>query len=315
MINPNYIMREYDDALLNIFKNGFDVSGDRTGVGTRCSFGLNTKYDISQRVPVMTKRKVAWKSIVKEVLWYISGSSNIGDLENSGCKIWTPWVNDEFTEKHNLPKKSGGYIYGFNLIHFGADLHQYINRETHVKFNHDTEDCVLDVMFPNSMGFNQLDYVINTLKNNPYSRQACFTFWRPDTNDRAILPACHAFYSFIVSPDLNGDMNVLNCHLFQRSADYPIGVGMGNLWTATLFTYMIAQQLGFKVGSLYHSGSHCHVYHNALEPTMEYLSRIEEPDSPILKLNYKPSIYDYTIDDFELIDYNPLDSIKFPIAV
>lgn len=292
MNNPNYIMREYDDALLNIFENGFDIDGDRTGVGTRCLFGINTKYDISNRVPIPTKRKVAWKSIVKEVLWYISGSSNIGDLEESGCKIWTPWINDEFTTKHNFPEKSGGYLYGFNLIHFGANIHN-----------------------PNDKGFNQLDYVINTLRDNPKSRQACFTFWRPDTNNQAILPACHAFYSFIVSPDENGEMNTLNCHVFQRSADYPIGVKMGNLWTATLFTYMIAQQLGFKTGMLYHSASHAHIYHNALESTMEYLSRNEELDSPILKLNHKASIYDYTPDDFELIDYNPLGAIKFPIAV
>lgn len=315
MSNPNYVMHEYDSALRRIIIEGFDIDGDRTGVGTRCLFGINTTYDISERVPVLTKRKAYWQSIVKEVLWYISGSSNIADLEASGCGIWTPWVNDEFTTKHNLPKKNGGYLYGFNLIHFGADLHEYIRRNEYEKNNHTVSQTDLDIMFPNSIGFNQLDYVINTLRKNPKSRQACFTFWRPDTNHMALLPACHAFYSFIVSPDQHGNMNVLNCSIFQRSADYPIGVGMGNLFTATLFTYMIAQQLGFNVGKVYHSASHAHVYHNAMGATNEYLSREEEPNSPILKLNYKPSIYDYTIDDFELIDYNPLGFIKFPIAV
>lgn len=295
MKNQNYILSDYDEALKNLLENGFDIDGDRTGVGTRCLFGLNTKYDISERVPVLTKRKVAWKAIVKEVLWYISGSHNINDLEAMGAKIWTPWKNKEFTVKHKLPEGSGGYIYGFNLIHFGADIHEY---EEHKR-----------------SGFNQLDYVINTLKNNPKSRQACFTFWRPDTNDRAILPACHAFYSFIVSPDKNGEMKVLNCHLFQRSNDYPIGTGMANLWTATLFTYMIAQQINMSPGMLYHSGSHCHIYHNALEATKEYCSRSLEPNSPILRLNKKDSIYDYVADDFELEDYNPLPGIKFPIAV
>lgn len=290
--NPNYVMREYDLALRDIIDNGFDIDGDRTGVGTVAKFGINTKYDISERVPVMTKRKVAWKSIVKEVLWYISGSSNINDLEAMGAKIWTPWKSKDFETKHGLPEGSAGYVYGFNLIHFGAD--------------------VKDV---EPKGFNQLDYVINTLRANPKSRQACFTFWRPDTNSQAILPACHAFYSFIVSPDENGEMNVLNCHLFQRSADYPIGVGMGNIWTATLFTYMIAQQLGMKTGHVYHSGAHCHVYKNAIDATVEYLEREDEPDSPILKLNKRGSIYDYVPEDFELIDYNPLPPIKFNIAV
>ena len=298
-MNPNYIMREYDEALANIYHNGFDIDGDRTGVGTRCLFGLSTKYDISNRVPVLTKRKVSWQSIIKEVLWYISGSHNINDLESMGAKIWSPWKSGEFTDKHDLPEGSGGYIYGFNLIHFGANI---LDFENHPK----------DEIY---QGFNQLNYVINTLRANPKSRQACFTFWRPDTNHMAILPACHAFYSFIVSPDKDGNMTTLNCHLFQRSADFPLGVGMGNLWTATLFTYMIAQQLNMKVGMLYHSSSHCHIYHNALESVAEYKSRKDEPDSPILQLNKKNSIYDYTIDDFILNDYNPLTPIKFAIAV
>jgi thymidylate synthase len=309
MYNPNYILHQYDHALNKILTEGFDIEGDRTGVGTKCLFGLNTKYDISTRVPVLTKRKVNWKAIVKEVLWYISGSHNINDLESMGAKIWTPWKNKQFTDKHRLPEGSAGYVYGFNLIHFGAniqDMESWKNKEY----------LDTDVACPQpTEGFNQLDYVINTLRANPKSRQACFTFWRPDTNNQAILPACHAFYSFIVSPDKNNEMKVLNCHLFQRSNDYPIGVGMGNIWTGALFTYMIAQQLNMVPGILYHSGAHCHIYHNAIEPSTEYCSRLDEPDSPILILNKKPSIYDYTPDDFELINYNPLPSIKFPIAV
>lgn len=308
--NPNYIMREYDQALRRIVTEGFDVEGDRTGVGTKCLFGLSTSYDISERVPVLTKRKVAWKSIVKEVLWYISGSHNINDLESMGAKIWTPWKNKEFTDKHNFPEGSAGYVYGFNLIHFGADIHD-------LEYKKRSGDGVLcsDCGSSVNEGFNQLDYVINTLRSNPKSRQACFTFWRPDTNHKAILPACHAFYSFIVSPDENGEMNVLNLHVFQRSNDYPIGVGMGNLWTGTLFVYMIAQQLGMKPGKLYHTGSHCHIYHNALDSAREYCSREEEPDSPKLILTKRDSIYDYVPEDFELVEYDPLPAIKFEIAV
>lgn len=317
-MNPNYVMYEYDEALSRIMDEGFDIDGDRTGHGTRALFGLSTKYDISERVPVLTKRKVAWKSIVKEVLWYISGSHSINDLEDMGAKIWTPWKNDQFTEKHGLPQGSGGYVYGFNLIHFGADINAFEQAEEIRKLNPALVNQV-DNIDPRlklwQTGFNQLDYVINTLKANPKSRQACFTFWRPDTNHMAILPACHAFYSFIVSPDENGEMKDLSCHLFQRSADYPIGVGMGNIWTATLFTYMIAQQCGLKPKVVYHSASHCHVYKNAFGATMEYLSRDEAPDSPILKLNPKESIYDYTVEDFELLGYEALPKIDFPIAV
>ena len=274
MPNPNYLLTPYDEGLKRILEEGFLVEGDRTNVGTKVAFGINTEYDISERVPVLTKRAVAWKSIVKEVLWYISGSHSISDLEAMKCGIWTPWKNPEFTKQHNLPEGSGGYIYGFNLIHFGADIKDVELYKDFRRKGYDVKDS--------KWGFNQLDYVINTLRENPKSRQACFTFWRPDTNDRAILPACHAFYAFNTSPDENGDMKVLNCHLFQRSADWFVGVGMGNVCTGTLFTYMIAQQLGMKPGKLYHSGANCHVYLNAVDLAGEYLNREEFPNSPIL---------------------------------
>lgn len=291
----NYILREYDKNLADILHTGFSINDDRTGVGTINLFNLSTTVDISTRAPILSKRKVAWKSVVKEVLWYISGSHSIKELEESGCGLWTPWKNDAFTAQHNIPEGSGGYIYGHNLIHFGANIR---------------EDGTLG-----EDGFNQLDYVINTLKANPASRQACFTFWRPDTNHMAILPACHAFYTFIVSPDANGDLTVLNCHMFQRSNDYPIGVGMANLLTGTIFTRLIAQQLGMSVGKLYHTGAHCHIYNNAVGAVTEYVERQEEPASPILTINPRDSIYDYTIEDFEVSDYNPLPAIKFAIAV
>lgn len=288
-------MQEYDAALNRIVNEGWDQT-ERTGKGCRTLFGLTTRYDISERVPVLTYRKIAWKSFVKEVLWYISGSANIHDLEAMGCGVWTPWINDEFTESRGLSQGSIGYGYGRNLIYFGSEI----------------TDINLDA------GFNQLDYVINTLKNNTGSRQAMFIMWRPDKLNEVLLPACHFAYHFMVSPDENGEMNQLTCQVFQRSNDYPIGVGSGNLFIGTLFTYMIAQQCGLKPKELIHSGSHCHVYHNSMTETKEYLNRAMElpaRPSPKLVLNPKPSIYDYTVEDFELFDYNPYPSIKFPIAV
>ena len=315
-------MRQYDTAMQSILDDGFSMP-DRTGIGCKAKFGVSTDYDISTRVPIMTKRKVAYTSIIKEVLWYISGSHSINTLEKMGAKIWTPWKNNEFTRKNGLPEGSGGYIYGFNLIHFGANIYateawkQDVERTFPELGPYDEEVySKAGINIPvHLLGFNQLDYVINTLRVTPTSRQACFTFWRPDTNHMAILPACHAFYSFIVSPNDQGEMKVLNCHVFQRSADYPIGVGMGNLWTATLFVYMIAQQLDMVPGKLYHSAAHAHIYDNAIDSTTEYLNRTEEPDSPILTLNKAASIYDYKVEDFTISEYSPLPSIKFNIAV
>jgi len=287
-------MREYDLALEKIMREGWDQT-ERTNKGCKTLFGLTTRYDISQQVPVLTFRKIAWKSFVKEVLWYISGSDNIHDLEKMGCGVWTPWVNDEFTRRTGFAQGSLGYGYGPNLIDFGGDLNA-----------------------PRRQGVNQLDYVIETLKTNPGSRQAMFVMWRPDKLDEVLLPACHFAYHFMISPDQNGEMKDLTCQIFQRSCDYAIGVGAGNLFIGTIFTYLIAQQLGLKPKELIHSGSHCHVYHNAIDSTRDYLGRAlydKAPPSPRLVINPKPSIYDYTIDDFELLDYNPLPKITFPIAV
>lgn len=290
-----YIMREYDQALDRIVQEGWDQQ-ERTGHGCRSYFGLTTRYDISERVPVLTYRKIAWKSFVKEVLWYISGSNNIHDLEATGCKVWTPWINDEFTERCGLDQGSIGYGYGHNLIHFGAEI---------------------GISTRLNPGFNQLDYVINTLRNNPSSRQAMFIMWRPDKLDQVLLPACHFAYHFMVSPDENGEMKNLSCEIFQRSNDYIIGCH-ANLFIGALFTYMIAQQLNLRPKELIHSGSHCHVYQNALSSANEYLLRtktLPEKSSPILKLNPKPSIYDYTPDDFELLGYDAYPKMTIPIAV
>lgn len=291
-----YILKEYDDALLKIVNEGWE-QGERTGHGCKTYFGLTTRYDISERVPLLTFRKIAWKSFVKEALWYISGSDKISDLQAQGCNIWTPWIDDNFTDRHQFEPTSIGYGYGMNLIHFGGNLSK---------------------IHPLKGGFNQLDYVIDTLRQNSASRQAMFVLWRPDKIAQARLPACHFAYHFMVSPDENGQMNQLSCEVFQRSCDYPIGVGAGNLFIGAIFTYLIAQQLNMKPKWLIHAGSHCHVYNNAMEATREYLKRVEEypaRPSPILTINKKPSIYDYTIEDFKLTEYDPLPKINFPIAV
>lgn len=297
-----YIMRQYDDALRLIMEAGYDQP-DRTGVGRRTVLGITTRYDLSTgQVPVLTGRSVKWESIVKEVLWYISGSDNIHDLEAMGAKIWTPWINDEFTEKHGFEQGSIGYGYGPNLIHFGADMQD-------VYENPDEK-----------LGFNQLDYVINELKAKPFSTQALFTLWRPDKVKEVVLPPCHHTYQFIVSPDGNGNPTWLDCVLFQRSNDYPVGVGMGNLFTASIFTHLIAMELGLKPFQLTHMGSHCHIYQNQFEAVNKYLQQVgdqsrEAPSSPTLHIEKQPSIYDYKPEHFTIMDYNPLPSIKFPVAV
>lgn len=285
----DYLFSDFDKNLTNILENGIQMPNDRTGVGCKFLYGLNCNIDISERVPILTKRKVAWKSIVKEILWIISGSDKISDLESMGSNIWTPWINNDFTAKYGLEKTSIGYGYGPNLRNFGGDI-------------------------GTTQGFDQLQYVINSLRENPTSRQILFTLWRPDKLNQVLLPACHHTYQFITEPDENGEWKKLNCVMFQRSCDYPIGVGMGNLLGGTIFTRLIAQQVGMKPEKLIHMGGHCHIYSNALEQAKEYLERSELP-SPKMNIKKCNNILDYTINDFELTDYVAHPSIKMPIAV
>jgi len=295
-----YIMSGYDEALEMILKYGYDQP-DRTGVGRRTLIGMTTRYDLSEgRVPILTYRRVKWQAIVSEVLWYLSGSGNIHDLEDLGSKVWNAWINDEFTDKHSFEQGSIGYGYGPNLIHFGADLLDVHENPTE------------------KLGFNQIDYVINELKTKPWSTQALFTLWRPDKVKEVVLPPCHHTYQFILTPDENGNPTKLVCFLFQRSNDYPVGVGMANIFTAALFTRLIALELGVDASQVIHTGSHCHIYTNQFNSVNEYLLRAQKLPalpSPMLKIEKQVSIYDYKLEHFIIDDYDAYEPIKFPVAV
>ena len=211
-----------------------------------------------------------------------------------GSKVWDYWRDDEWALKNGFEEGSIGYGYGTNLIHFGCDLND----------------------MDNNPGFNQLDHVINELKYNRNSRRILWNFYRPDKsgiNDTR-LPACHTQYQFIPTPDESGELNDLNLCVTQRSCDSFIGGLSTNLQGATFYMYMIAQQVNMKPKILYHFAPHFHLYNNHENNLKEYLSR-ECPNSPILKLNKRNSIYEYTADDFELIDYNPLEKMKVEVAV
>jgi thymidylate synthase len=282
-----YILDNFDDNLRKVLDHGYDMM-DRTGVGCRYLPGITTEIDISQRVPVPTRRKTAWKSMLKEYLWFLTGSDNINDLRAMGSKVWDSWDDPEWAKKNGFKEGSIGYGYGPNLIRYGADINN-----------------------PEDKGFNQLDYVINELKTNPNSRRILFSFYRPDKqgSSNVKIDTCHHTYQFIVEPNKK-----LSCVMFQRSNDAFIGNLSTNLQGAAFYTYMIAQQTGFTPSKLIHCGAHFHIYNNHFEAVREYLER-DKPNSPILILNKRDSIYDYTSDDFTLEDYNPLPSMKLEIAV
>jgi thymidylate synthase len=288
--NPNYILRSFDENLAKIMDEGYDMQ-DRTGVGCRYLPGVTTTIDISERIPVPTLRATRWKAMLAEYLWFLTGSDRISDLrEKFGSKVWDSWEKPEWAESKDLPKDSIGYGYGPNLIKYGGSLYPLDGPP---------------------YGFNQVDHVINLLRNNPNSRRILMSFFRPDKQgpENTVLDPCHLIYQFIPEPN-----NKLSCVVYIRSNDMFVGALSTNIQGAAFYTHMFGQQAGFTPSKLIVMSAHAHVYSNHFEFVEEYLSR-PEVDSPILKLNKKESIYDYTLDDFELSEYNPLPKMKIPIAV
>lgn len=289
----NYTLVDFDNHLQKVLDEGYEMM-DRTGEGVKYIPGVRIEVDISERVPVPTRRRTNWKSMLKEYLWFLTGSDKIEDLNNLGSKVWDYWRNDDWSSKNGFQKSSIGYGYGPNLIHCGGDLKD----------------------LEKNPGVNQIDYVINELKTNPNSRRILFDFWRGDKTgkDDVILNCCHMVYQFVVSPNKFGQMTDLNCIVYARSTDAFVGALSTNLQGASFYTYMIAQQVGMNPKKLIFNSGHFHIYINHIPFVKEYLSR-PIIDSPILVLNKKNSIYEYTSDDFNLIEYEPLDKMNVPIAI
>jgi thymidylate synthase len=274
-------MKQYIDLVKHVLEHG-NEKGDRTGTGTKSVFGYQMRFDLSKGFPMVTTKKLHLKSIIHELLWFIKGDTNIKYLQENGVKIWNDWAD----ENGNL-----GPVYG----------HQWRNW--------------------NSDDIDQLQDVINTIKNNPDSRRMLVAAWNPsvlpDTsvsfsenvaNNKAALPPCHAFFQFYVAD------GKLSCQLYQRSADIFLGVPF-NIASYALLTMMIAQVCDLKVGDFVHTFGDAHIYNNHKEQFDLQLSR-ETRELPTMKIN--PEIKDitgFTFEDFELLNYNPHPGIKGKVAV
>ena len=274
-------MKQYIDLLKHVQEKGI-LKSDRTGTGTKSVFGYQMRFDLSDGFPLVTTKKIHVKSVIHELLWFLKGTTNIAYLKENGVRIWNEWAD----ENGDL-----GPVYG----------HQWRNW--------------------NSEGLDQIQEVINTLRDNPNSRRMLVSAWNPsvlpDTkasfsenvaNNKAALPPCHAFFQFYVSN------NKLSCQLYQRSADVFLGVPF-NIASYSLLTMMMAQVCGFESGDFIHTFGDAHIYSNHNEQVKEQLSRELKP-LPTMKLNTKiKAIFDFTFEDFELLNYNPHPLIRGVVAI
>jgi thymidylate synthase len=308
-----YVMKDYDSALERILKEGVRKE-NRTGVDTIALFGIQSRYRIDEYFPFLTGRKLRFESMIGELIWFLSGSTNNEDLKNLGCKFWTPWVDEEFEKKHGFAPGSFGPVYGFQLRHFGGEYGNGIGGEKNTLNNCVT---IIDVETDDaddhhySMygtgGFDQLAYMMDRLKNHPDCRRILFSLWNPQQMHQMRLPPCHyTFQCFVHDGKLSGELT-------QRSCDFPVGVPF-NIAFYSAFIYMLAQQTGLEPYEFVHSTVDSHIYANQIEAVEEYLAR-SKPDSPKLELNKAEDIDLYKPEDFVLKDYEPQPTMKFEVAV
>ncbi|WP_138414273.1 thymidylate synthase [Sinomonas gamaensis] len=267
----------YEDLLRDVFDNG-TYKADRTGTGTRSVFGRQIRFDLADGFPLITTKRVHFKSVAVELLWFLRGDSNVNWLQDQGVSIWDEWADRD---------GELGPVYGV----------QWRSWPT-----------------PDGKHIDQISQVMESLRSNPDSRRHIVSAWNVAEVSKMALPPCHAFFQFYVEPGRDGAPGKLSCQLYQRSADMFLGVPF-NIASYSLLTCMMADQLGLEPGEFIWTGGDCHIYSNHFEQVREQLSR--EPRSyPRLKINRKPeSIFDYEFGDFEILDYNPHPAIKAPVAV
>lgn len=288
----NHEEQQYLNFIKDIILNGIHKS-NRTNVDTLSIFGHQMRYSLRNgRIPLLTTKRVFWKGIVEELLWFIKGSTNERTLSEKGVKIWQDNGTRSFLDSRGLiDREEGdlGPIYGFQWRHFGAE---YI-------------DCHTDY---SGKGKDQLMEVIKTIKEDPNSRRIILSAWNPIALDKMALPPCHVLCQFYVA---NGE---LSCQMYQRSCDMGLGVPF-NIASYSLLTILIAHICNLKPGDFIHTLGDAHIYSNHIEPLKEQLTRIPRPFPTLRILRHHGNIEDYTIDDLQLLSYDPYPSIKMDMVV
>ena len=282
-----------------VLREGIDKS-DRTGTGTRSVFGHQMCFDLSEGFPMVTTKKLHLKSILHELIWFISGDTNIRYLCQNGVRIWDDWPFATYA-------KSADYD-GIDIRAFAARVAD--DAEFAAKWGDLGPVYGYQWRFwPGPNGpVDQLRDVLEGIRRNPDGRRHIVSAWNPGYIDQMALPPCHAFFQFYVA---NGK---LSCQLYQRSADIFLGVPF-NIASYALLIHMMAQDLGLGVGDFVHTLGDAHIYSNHLEQVQLQLSRELRP-LPSLRLNPDvKSIFDFRYEDVELVDYDPHPHIPAPVAV
>lgn len=288
-------MKQYIQALEHILENG-KQRDDRTGIGTKGVFGYQMRFNLRDGFPAVTTKKLAWKSVVSELLWFLEGSTDerrLAEIHFGKTRkevvdkktIWTANANKQGVElghANNDTQKELGPVYGKQWRSWGKDVG----------------------------GEDQIRKIISDLKTNPNSRRHIVSAWNVDKLEEMALPPCHTMFQFHIQD------KELSCHLYQRSADMFLGVPF-NIASYSLLVYIFSEILNLTPGDFIWTGGDCHIYNNHLEQVREQVKRepLQAPKIQIPKLRSIEDVLSSTPKDYRLIDYSPMESIKAPMAV
>lgn len=314
-------MKQYLDLEKYVLENGTQ-KGDRTGTGTISTFGYQMRFDLQEGFPIMTTKRVPFKLVVSELLWFLHGDTNIRYLLQHNNNIWNEWAFERFV-------KSDDYK-GEDMTDFGlrAERDSAFKEVYQAEMEKFKAWILEDEAFANKYGelgniygkqwrewktsqgetIDQLADLIEMIKTNPNSRRLIVSAWNPEDIPNMALPPCHSLFQFYVAD------GKLSCQLYQRSADIFLGVPF-NIASYALLTHLIAREVGLEVGEFIHTMGDAHLYNNHIEQVKEQLSRTPHK-LPKLVLSDKPAtIFDFDVADISLDGYNPDPAIKAPISV
>ena len=277
-------MRQYHDALRTVLEHG-QASTDRTGTGTISYFGLQSRYALDDGFPLVTTKKLHLKSIIHELLWFLSGDTNIAYLRQNGVSIWDEWAD----ENGDL-----GPVYGHQWRRFPRLLPSGQDLDGQPLFLAGHVDQIADL--------------VRAIRTTPDSRRLIVSAWNPGDVPDMALPPCHTLWQVRI---LGGRMHL---QLYQRSADMFLGVPF-NIASYALLLVMLAHVTGYRPGDFVHSIGDAHIYANHLDQVRTQLARTPKPLPRLHLRRQVDSIFDFRYEDFEVLDYHPDPAIKAPVAV
>ena len=290
-------MKQYLDLCRYILENG-ETRMDRTQTGTKSCFGYQMRMDLREGFPLLTTKKVFFRGIAEELLWFISGNTNIQPLVQKNVRIWNEWPYEKY-------KKSDDY-----QNETMEEFIEKIKNDDEFALKYGDLGPVYGKQWRDFFGVDQLKELIEGLKENPFSRRHIISAWNPAQLNEMALPPCHAFMQFYVS----SDQKYLSCQLYQRSADVFLGVPF-NIASYALLTHLIASVCGYEAKEFIHTFGDVHIYKDHLEQIELQLTRTPRK-LPQIKINPAiTNIDDFTYEDLEIIGYDPYPAIKGKVSV